>query len=78
MNLNSNTHTFTYTHTQQRGEAAGGTEPSAMARIVALSVSVDPTAEHDLQSFTSRFVDGNIMLLLCNCAKIAGFVWIMM
>ena len=74
MNLNSNTHTFTYSHTQQRGEAAGGTEPSAMARIVALSVSVDLTAEHDLRSFTSRFAGGN---KLCNCAEIAGFVWIM-
>ena len=33
-----------------------GEPPSILARIVALSVSVDPTSEDDLQSFISRYM----------------------
>ena len=29
---------------------------TVLARIIALSVTVDPRAEHDLQSFTSRYI----------------------
>ena len=44
---------------QQSSEGAkDGESPSVLARIVALSVSVEPTSENDLQPFISRSVAG--------------------
>ena len=47
-----------HTHTQQRSKAGdddGDDSSSLLARIVALSVTVDPTAQDDLQSFISQY-----------------------